>query len=117
MFHLGLGQAASDRTLSRSSSALVSTGYAGFLVTDVDWQATGSRSELWDRRQVCSKNRMGAQALGRAREELRPRGLSCLCRNGLDVSTKSTLCLRTLQPGYTGRSAPIMRSQQHFQGL
>jgi len=43
---------------------------AGFLLMDVDWQATGSRSELWDRRQDCDKNRMGAQALSRAREEV-----------------------------------------------
>ena len=52
---------------------------------DVDWQATGSRSELWDRRQDFNKNRMGAQALSRAREELRPRGLSCLYRSGSGV--------------------------------
>jgi hypothetical protein len=58
---------------------------AGFLLMDVDWQATGSRSELWDRRQVCSKNRMGAQASSRAREELRPCGHLCLYRSGLGV--------------------------------
>ena len=80
---------------------------------DVDWQATGSRSELWDRRQVFNKNRMGAQALSRAREGLRPRGHSCLCRNGLGVSTRFTLRLRTFEPGYTGESLlPIMHSQQ-----
>src|SRR3954470_9195672 len=69
---------------------------------DVDWQATGSRSELWDRRQVFNKNRMGAQASSRAREELRPRGHSCLCRSGLGVRAKFTLRLRTYQPGNTG---------------
>ena len=69
---------------------------------DVDWQATGSRSELWDRRQDFSKNRMGAQALSRAREELRPRGHLCLCRSGFKRSGRNHVASAVFQPGDTG---------------
>jgi hypothetical protein len=85
---------------------------------DVDWQATGSRSELWDRRQVFNKNRMGAKASGGAREGLRPRGLSCLCRSELVVRAKFTLRLRTNQPGYTGEGPiPIVHSLRAIPGF
>ena len=73
-----------------------------FLLTDVDWQAAGSRSELWDRRQVFNNNRMGAQALSRAREELRPRGLLCLCRSGIRRSGEIYVAFADIQPGNTG---------------
>jgi len=95
MFVSPAGPSSLGAGINAKLSALVSAGYAGFLLMDVDWQATGSRSELWDRRQVFSKNRMGAQALSRAREELRPHGLSCLYRSGSGVLTKFTLRLRT----------------------
>lgn len=80
---------------------------------DVDWQATGSRSELWDRRQDFNKNRMGAQALSRAREELRPRGHLCLYRSESGFRAKFTLRLRADSRGTPEGSA----SDYRFQGL
>jgi hypothetical protein len=85
---------------------------------DVDWQATGSRSELWDRRQVFSKNRMGAQALSRAREELRPRGLCCLHRNELRGNDEIYVAFADISAGEHRRGLdPILRSRRTFQGL
>jgi hypothetical protein len=50
-------------------------GYAGSSLTDGEWQAAGGRSKLWDWREQCKRIRMGAPALVRAREALRPCGL------------------------------------------
>jgi hypothetical protein len=56
---------------------------------DVDWQAAGNKASFGIGDSGATKNRMGAQAKSRAREELRPRGLSCLYRSGLGISAKS----------------------------
>jgi hypothetical protein len=89
---------------------------AGFLLMDVDWQATGSRSELWDRRQVCRKNRMGAQASSRAREELRPCGHLCLYRSGLGVFGEIQVAFADNKAGGTPAGLlPIVRSPDNSQ--
>ena len=85
---------------------------------DVDWQATGSRSELWDRRQVFNRNRMGAQALSRAREELRPRGHSCLCRKQVERFGKICVAVVDTTAGEHRRGPlPICAVERQFQSL
>jgi hypothetical protein len=57
-------------------------------MTDVVWQAAAAEASFGIGDSVATKSRMGAQASSRAREELRPRGHSCLYRGRLGFSSE-----------------------------
>lgn len=86
-------------------SALGSAGYAGYLLTDVDWQAAGSKASFGIGDSGATKIGWGHRQKAALVRNCVLAGFRVSYRGRLGVSAKSTMCLRTSEPGYTSQSA------------